>query len=263
MRSIFYRLAQLPHNQASVVSQQLLYLNLVETRARNSTNPLTQTFSKFFSQNDEDSILNSILERMSPTELSFIEFGPGDGLENNTVGLLSKGWKGIWVGNEALNVEIGSKSDLIFLKEWVTLESIQHHISKFKKLNPFLISMDLDGNDYYFMKYLLENGVLPKLIIQEYNGNIPFEVEWIQTYNKAHSWDGTNYYGASLLAYVNLFKKHNYTLLCCNLTGINAFFISNDLMGKFVDLQGSDKSKFVQSLGILSLIHISEPTRPY
>jgi hypothetical protein len=98
----------------------------------------------------------------------------------------------------------------------------------------------------------LENGVLPKLIIQEYNGNFPFEVEWVQAYNPEHNWDGTNYYGASLLAYINLFKKHNYTLLCCNLTGINAFFVSNDLMDKFLDLLVSDKTKYVPPLGIQS-----------
>jgi hypothetical protein len=234
------------------MSKHLLYLSLIESRARNSKNPLTQTFSKFFSQNDEDFILNSILERLSPTELSFIEFGPGDGLENNTISLLSQGWRGIWVGNEKLKIDISNKSGLLFLKEWVTIESIKNHISTFKKLNPYLISMDLDGNDYYFMEYLLENGVLPKLIIQEYNGNFPFEVEWVQAYNPEHNWDGTNYYGASLLAYINLFKKHNYTLLCCNLTGINAFFVSNDLMDKFLDLLVSDKTKYVPPLGIQS-----------
>lgn len=51
-------------------------------------------------------------------------------------------------------------------------------------------------------------------------------------YDANHSWSGDDYFGASLQAYINLLNK-NFTLLCCNLNGVNAFFIRNDLKSVF------------------------------
>ncbi len=43
-------------------------------------------------------------------------------------------------------------------------------------------------------------------------------------------WDGTNYFGASLLALVKLGKLKGYTLIGCEKRGMNAFFIRDDLV---------------------------------
>ncbi len=49
-----------------------------------------------YSQNDEDGILQEIFRRIGTTNRKFIEFGCGDGLENNTTYLLLSGWRGVW-----------------------------------------------------------------------------------------------------------------------------------------------------------------------
>jgi hypothetical protein len=57
---------------------------------------------RHFSQNDEDGILLEILRRLDIVDArSFIEFGVGDGTENNTIILLAKKWSGAWVGGRA------------------------------------------------------------------------------------------------------------------------------------------------------------------
>jgi len=44
--------------------------------------------SKGYSQNDEDGIIREIFKRIGTTDKRFVEFGTGNGLENNTVFLL-------------------------------------------------------------------------------------------------------------------------------------------------------------------------------
>ena len=47
---------------------------------------------KVFSQNGEDGIIEEILSRIGVTIGYFVEFGAGNGLQNNTAYLLTKGW---------------------------------------------------------------------------------------------------------------------------------------------------------------------------
>ena len=80
-------------------------------------NPLNKFGKKCFSQTDEDGITIEILRRINCLEKgNFAEFGPGDGMENNTLILKSLGWKGFWVGGENLRIEINSKNDFLFMK---------------------------------------------------------------------------------------------------------------------------------------------------
>ena len=44
-------------------------------------------------------------------------------------------------------------------------------------------------------------------------------------------WDGTQAFGASLKAYEMLGRRYGYSLVGCDLTGINAFFVRDDLIG--------------------------------
>jgi hypothetical protein len=244
-----YRINSFPHNQAQITIKELAILEFLENRARSSGNPLTNSFSKYFSQADEDIIISKILTRIENYSKIFLEFGPGDGLENNTISLLAKGWNGMWVGAQNLRIDVANNSNLVFLKQWVDLESIKSIIPYIYDLNPFLLSMDLDGNDYYIMEFLLNNKVQPGIIVQEYNGSIPANVEWIQRYNPSHSWNGSNYYGASLLSYIKLFESHGYTFLCCNLTGVNSFFIKNEFKEFFLDIPKDSELNFVFPLG--------------
>src|ERR1041384_5411568 len=52
---------------------------------------------KVYSQNDEDGITQEIFSRIGTTSKTFVEFGVGNGLENNTLTLLLKGCNGRWI----------------------------------------------------------------------------------------------------------------------------------------------------------------------
>ncbi len=56
---------------------------------------------KLYSQNDEDGIIKEIFRRIGTTNKIFVEFGVGDGLENNTLALLFEDWQGLWIEGSA------------------------------------------------------------------------------------------------------------------------------------------------------------------
>jgi hypothetical protein len=58
---------------------------------------------KCCSQNEEDGILLEIFNGIGVRHRIFIEFGDGDGLENNTLFWLAQGWKGPWIDGDSAN----------------------------------------------------------------------------------------------------------------------------------------------------------------
>src|ERR1700758_747686 len=73
---------------------------LSDNKYRNETR-LERYGFKVYSQCDEDGIIQEIFNRIGLTSSTFVEFGVGNGLENNTLKLLLEGWSGLWIeGNE-------------------------------------------------------------------------------------------------------------------------------------------------------------------
>lgn len=207
----------------------------------NAVNPLNKFGIKYFSQNDEDGITLEIIRRMGMKNGVFAEFGVGNGSENNTLILLSSGWRGFWVGGESLFFDYAqSAGRFCFFRKWIDIDNI---LTSFKEgMNAInsttidILSLDLDGNDIYLIEKLLESGVNPKLFIVEYNAKFPPPIRWQIAYDKSHIWNGDDYFGASLASFNDLFNQHGYTLICCNSCGVNAFFVRNDLLDVFKDV---------------------------
>jgi hypothetical protein len=63
--------------------------------------------------------------------------------------------------------------------------------------SPNLVAIDLDGNDICIAKALLEAGILPDVIVAEYNGKFPPPVRFQIDYSVDHTWQGDDYFGAS------------------------------------------------------------------
>jgi len=205
-------------------------------------NPLNTFGAKYFSQSDEDGITLEIIKRLGVKFGTFAELGVGDGLENNTLILLANGWRGFWIGGQdlAFNSKINGRR-LAFFKAWVSLENIvllmRQGFQEIAIEDLDVLSLDLDGNDLFFARELLNAGFLPKLFILEYNSKFPPPVKWTIGYDTNHSWDGTDYFGASLASFCELLTSFSYSLVCCNAaTGANAFFVKNDYLSCFTDV---------------------------
>lgn len=230
-------------------------LNMVVTdhwdrRRRSINNPLLNAGAKYYSQNDEDGILLHIFQRLSVDRGVFFEFGVGDGLENNTLCLLMTGWKGAWVGGESLKVTLReSGRRLNFTRAWVTKENcvelMRNALYRLGVSTPHLISIDLDGNDLHIASELLASGARPDVFVVEYNGKFPPPIRFCIAYDPSFAWDGSDYFGASLQSFVDLFQEYGYLLVCCNVTGVSAFFIAPSAAHLFKDVPDQPSAIFV------------------
>lgn len=204
-----------------------------------SENPLVKTGSSFFSQFDEDAIISNILSRLNiKGSGNFIELGVGDGLQNNTLNLLFQNFSGTWIGgqNLAFDTRAAFQERLKFNKAWITIDYLDEHQSIFLERSTDVFSMDLDGNDWHFAKFLLEHNFRPIVWVQEYNANIPPLSHWRMNYRSTHTWKGGMNWGASLGEYTNLLGQYGYKLVACNATGVNSFFIRSDFAQNFSDI---------------------------
>jgi hypothetical protein len=208
-----------------------------------NNNPLITEKQGKYSQNEEDVILENIIKMAVTVPKTFIEFGVGDGFQNNTLNLVMRNYHGVWVGNEELKVTDAIYKNISYIKQQVTLENLAEITNDIKIGKIGVLSVDLDGNDWHFVNFLLNLKELnPEIFIVEFNASYGEKVEYIMDYDASHVWNGSNNFGASLLSYKELFKKFGYFLCAVNLTGVNAFFIKNDYKYKFEwQFKNSDK----------------------
>ncbi len=191
---------------------------------------------RVYSQADEDGILREIFRRIGEGDRTFVELGTADGLENNTLFLLTQGWSGIWIEGSARKVASARKTFAAFLAQ-DQLRIAQHFVTAasidgaLKGLHPKpevdLLSIDLDGNDYYIIDAV--RSISPRVIVAEYNAKFPADIFWVMQYNETHQWDSSDYFGASLKALEDLLASRGYSLVGCNVLGTNAFFVRTDL----------------------------------
>lgn len=232
--------------------RELAVLEQICKSYRHSSNPVARCGAKCFSQSDEDGITLEIIRRLEIGPAgTFVEFGVGNGLENNTLVLRSLGWNGCWIGGEDLAFTLPPQCrGFTFVREWITSENVVRLFRAAQDSlganNVDLLSVDLDGNDYHLVKELLECGLRPRVMILEYNAKFPPPVEWVMPYNSAHVWEGDDFFGASLASWVKLLQAQGYRLICCNIaTGANCFFVHNDDAGAFGDVPDDPRSNYV------------------
>jgi hypothetical protein len=232
----------------------LVHLSQAKQLQLQHANPLNRFGTKAFSQSDEDGITLEILGRIGALESGvFAEFGVGDGTENNTLILAALGWKGFWVSGEDLKFELEARSRRRFsyLRDWITLENIEalarRGLSEINATSLDLISLDLDGNDIYFVEKILASGLRPRVFIVEYNGMFPPPVKFQIAYDPSHRWAGDDYFGASLASFLELFERFSYRLVCCNSqAGTNAFFVDSIHAEAFSDVPNDIRQIFVE-----------------
>jgi hypothetical protein len=188
--------------------------------------------NQVFSQNGEDGIIAEIFKRIGASSKVFVEFGVGNGLENNTAFLLTQGWQGCWIeGNAGLVEGIRrhfrkplSSQQLKVLQSFITAENIVELFSTLKVPEAFdFLSLDIDRNTYQVWKALAQ--YKPRVVAIEYNGSFLPDAKWVAEYDPARTWNGTTYFGASLKSLELLGRELGYVLVGCDFTGINAFFV--------------------------------------
>jgi hypothetical protein len=222
---------------SEVSIERFLSKNLHENPKYQDPKRLNRYEFQIYSQNGEDGIVKEIFRRIGTTNKTFVEFGVGDGLENNTAHLLLNDWKGFWLecsGKHAarMNDRLKSLIDrrlLVIKNTLVTAENIEPLFNELAVPKEFdFLSIDIDGNDYWVWKNILN--YKPRVVAIEYNAFAGPYIDWTIKYDPAFAKKDDRYWGASLKLLERLGKEKGYTLVGCNFSGVNAFFVREDLV---------------------------------
>ena len=195
------------------------------------------------SQHGEDGIIDRIftLLPLPKSRTRFcVDVGAWDGKHlSNTYSLLcsddpSTNWKGVLIEADrerfdelrALHGPLGNSC----VCEVVSCEAnsnrslpriLRRHSPKELPNDLDLISIDVDGTDYWLLHDLFEAGFRPKVVLIEFNPTMPMDLIYIQPRSDSVR------HGSSLSALVELANEAGYTLI--ETTLFNAFFTLNEL----------------------------------
>ena len=200
---------------------------------------LTRRGYRCFSQFDEDGLLDEVFRRIGTTSRTFVEFGVGDGLENNSLAFLLAGWRGLWIEADPVHqdrIRSGFAAalearQLTLVGEFVTAENIEDLLARGGVAEePDLVSIDIDGNDYWVWKAMRR--FRPRVVVIEYNASLGRTAQVVRPYDPGARWDGSTGFGASLAALEGLGREKGYSLVGCSVAGVNALFVRSDLVGQ-------------------------------
>lgn len=193
-----------------------------------------------FSQWGEDGIIQFLITNMDIPNKTFVEFGVQDYTESNTRFLLiNDNWNGLVIDGSKFHIEtikndsIYWKYDITALNAFITKDNINSLISSRFSGEIGLLSIDLDGNDYWIWDSI--DVINPRIVICEYNslfGNkhavsIPYSADFVR--QNAHF--SYLYFGASLGALCLLAERKGYLFVGCTSAGNDAFFVRKDVIG--------------------------------
>jgi len=179
---------------------------------------LSQYEQKVLSQHGEDGITLQLFKLLGTTNRYYLELG-ASATEGCTNIFWNKNWKGLVI--DAQHITNVPSVSIVITKENINgvlqSQQVPHQ--------PDFCSIDLDYNTYWIWEALEYR---PRVLCIEYNGFFAPEVEAIVRYNPNKSWDGGSYFGASLLSLHKLARRRNYSLVYCENSGTNAYFVLDE-----------------------------------
>jgi hypothetical protein len=188
---------------------------------------------KICSQNGEDGVLMKIFSEIKVTNSRFVEFGVGNGSENNTLHLVSKGWTGNWF-DLASSADVSVPHGVEYRQARINAENVEETFRKAGVPKEFdLLSIDIDGNDYWVWDAIKE--YRPRVVAIEYNGHWAPPVSKTVAYDPLFNWTYSKYFGATLSAMEKIARRKAYSLVYCESVGVNAFFVDDPSGGMRVE----------------------------
>jgi hypothetical protein len=197
---------------------------------------------RVFSDADEDGILHFLFSVLGTGDKRLVDLGAAGLSASNTGNLLvHQGWTGLLIEGDAESLAAGSEEfeslgvmPAEMIRAWITEENIDGLIADHVPGPVDLLSIDIDGNDYWIWKAV--TSISPRVVVIEYQDIIGPERALTIPYDPQFSLDSfpenathNNYVGASLRAMVNLGRVKGYRLVATNSYGFNAFFVREDL----------------------------------
>jgi hypothetical protein len=208
---------------------------MMNARKIDLTAPSTWEFSGF-SQNGEDGILDVLRRQLKSSNRCFMEIGAGDGIENNTAWLaIVEKHSGIMIDGDARSVaraarmlsssNLGVECRHMFVVPRVAAQVVS--LARQRDLD--VLSVDIDGCDYYVVQALLDAGMRPRIMVVEYNSVFGQErsatIEYREDFDFTSAHPTQLYYGVSIAGWRTFLGKRGYRFVTVERNGVNAFFV--------------------------------------
>ena len=187
-------------------------------------------------------MLQEIFRRIGTKNYEFVEIGAHPN-ESNCIFLADVlGWEGVFYDaskkhSSALQAKYKFSERVHVKKTFVTPDDINQLFQTESLRRDFdLLSIDIDGNDYWIWNSLTH--FEPRVVVIEYNSYGHPKTRKIREYSNK-KWDRTSNFGSSLLSLVELGKQKGYQLVHAETTGTNLFFVRTDQLAPtdFIDEQ--------------------------
>jgi len=184
---------------------------------------------KILSQFGQDGVIEKIFELIPPLNKFFVEFGScgTDESMGNTAYMRRYGFDGLLMdcNTEPYGTHNEIKKYPVMI-EFITAENIINIFKKYNVPQQFdLLSVDIDGNDYWVLKSLLTE-YYPQVIVIESNYMIPSDRNIVWKYDPDFVWAGDCLHGASYQALLNLGIENGYSLVA--ICGCDMIFVRNE-----------------------------------
>src|SRR5205085_7686288 len=92
-----------------------------------------------------------------------------------------------------------------------------------------LFSIDLNLFEFQFLPAVLDK-FRPRVVVSKYNAWLGPYADCVVPYVRGLSWDGTDYFGASYVAFERLADFFGYKILCCDTGGRKLFMVKRDFL---------------------------------
>jgi hypothetical protein len=193
---------------------------------------LTARRFRLKSQNQEDGLLWALFQEVGVTSATFVELGSGASGGNAAMLAEECGWTGLMVEGNPGSAGYAARrfTNVTVISEWITPETINSLLERHGYAREVdLLSLDIDGNDYWVWEAL--TAARPRVVVLEFNSMFgpdrAVTISYDPTFNRREH--RFCYYGASLAALTKLSARKGYRLVAVEPSGINAFFLRNDL----------------------------------
>jgi len=188
--------------------------------------PLTK-YEKYLSKDKispDEGVIEYLMSVIKPDNKYCIEFGARDGSRAHVLFLINKYkysallLEGDPESAEQLNINFSENDHVSTSHAFITRDNIENIFQKYDvPQSPAILLIDMDGNDYHIWKAISQYS--PQAICIEYNPSYAPPEKFVIEYKEDFSWNGDDYYGASISVMVELAKEKGYELVHCSSGG--------------------------------------------
>ena len=207
-------------------------------------------YASVYSKHGVDGYLAEILSRIGTTNKIFVEIGVSTGHECNTRLLLESGWQGIWVDSNTAELDHAhhifatyiQAGKLQIINSYLTPHNVNQVLANILHTTVDVLSVDTDQHTHCIWEAL---NLKSRVTCVEYNASLPKSVALEVPYAEGVSWDGTNYFGASLKSMELIGKTKHQSLVGCDSMGVDAFFVDSTCVESKFDYPFTAENHFM------------------